>query len=167
MELNRIERLLSLLWLDCELPDLFREGIQKTSLERCENNLRRSLLLYSARLRNQASTSVEKGAARYIKFMARDTAHLFAAKIDLQADEIIHTESRASLHQTTHDVVEDVVVEESLAEEEELQISLNDKVTDYENLESFLKNADALTVLKDSFRLFIHPDPVRKAMLNA
>jgi hypothetical protein len=160
------ERLVSLLWLDPELRSLFQEGMHNTTSERCERNFRRSLILWSAELRTQASTSEENKAAGVIKYLARNIAHLFRARMDLQTDEMKSTEPGACLGQEAEEIIDDVVIEDNLDDGEESESEPSEKETDFQHLESFLQSSSALLALKDSFGVFVHPDPVRKAMLE-
>ena len=167
MEIADSEGLVSLLWPEQELQDLFREGTQKTDSERCERHLRLALLRYSAQLRTQASTSDERRAAQIMKSLAIEIAYLFRLRMDLQTKRIVHEGSKAK--GGIQALAEDVLDEENMGEEEEfqeLQTGMSKKDIGHQKLENFVLDSNALAVLKDSFRLFVHPNPVREVMLE-
>jgi hypothetical protein len=158
-------------WDDPELRALFQEGMQKASAERCERNFRRSLILYSAQLRSQGSTPEEKQAARVVKYFSRNTARLFRSKIDinLQKRKLKSTQYRVI---GEGDAVPILGLKDNLDDDndgdddDDSGSELSETEIKFQHLESFLQGSDAFLALKDSFRLFVHPDPVRKAMLE-
>jgi hypothetical protein len=158
------ERLVSLLWEDLELRALFGEGMQKTTLERCERNFRRSLILCSVQLRAQASTSEERQIGRAIKYLARNAAHQFRSKMASQTESMEYTENRSveadkEIDDLAIEDYEDNLDEESENDPDEVEIK-------FQSLEKSFQGSDALLTLKDNFRLFVRPNPVRKAMLD-
>jgi len=147
MEIADSERVVSLLWVEQELQDLFREGMQKTDSGRCEWNLRLALLSYSDRLRTQAFTGDERRAAQAMKVLAIEIAHLFRLRMDLQMDRIVHEGSKAK--GGIQALAEDVLDEENMGEEEEfqeLQTAMSKKDIDHQKLENFLRDSGALAL---------------------
>jgi hypothetical protein len=158
-----IERLVSMLWADLELQALFREGMQKTTLDRCERNFRRSLILCSAQLRAQALTLEEQQLMRCIKNLAGSTAHLFRARMDFQTGRTKSTKYRSA---EADNYVEDLEIEDNFDDAEGSEDGLDETEIKFQSLERFLQGSNALLALKDNFGLFVHPNPVRKAMLE-
>jgi len=160
------ERLISLLWVDLELQVLFREGMQKTTLERCKRNFRRALNFCSVQLRAQASTLEEQQIAKAIKYFATNTAHQFGAKMASQTGRMKYTEHRSVEADNHIDDLANEDYEDNLDEGEESENDLDEMEIKFQSLEKVFQGSDALLALKDNFRLFVHPNPIRKAMLE-
>jgi hypothetical protein len=101
--------------------------------------------------------------AKYIRYFGRSTVRLFRARIQAQLGRKKSTDYR-SAEADNH--VEDLDAEDNLDDEGGSGESLDETETKLQNLERFVQDSDALLILKDTFRLFVHPNPVLKAMLE-
>lgn len=154
------DKLVSLLMEDLELRTIFEEAMQKASLENCENSLRRSLIFCSKQLCAQSSSLDDQQSARTIKSLATNTANKFGARMANQTEYRI----KVSTYHIDDLGNEDSEDELDACTTEESVLVVKEKYFHY--LEQTFQDAHTLSALRDSFRLFVYPDPVCKAILQ-
>jgi len=146
------DRFIRLLHEDEELQLFYKDALQKVDLDRFEKNFRRCLDQMSAHLRMEASSREEQQTARFIRSSSSSTAKIIRHKIQAMYDSV--------------DIDGDRISEGE--EEDEDVPSDGDEIDDpLEHLEAFVLSSASFALLKESLRLFIHPDPRLLALSRA
>jgi hypothetical protein len=127
---------------------LAKDALQKVSPGKFEDNLRRSLVQFSAHLKAESSSLTMTQAARAVRRFARNTASLFRQSLDASEDD-------NRLDDEDDDEDDDDLLENKEEGEE-----------DASKLELVLSKSVAFRLLEENLRLFVQPDPVKKALFQ-
>jgi hypothetical protein len=156
------QRLSEFLSAQSWLQILSREALEKVSPEEFEENLRRSLVQFSSHLKTEATSPMMLKAASAVRRLARNAASSLRQSLERQAP--LASEKRL---QNKH------LPQADQEEEEEEEEKEDDDLHEYKeageedpNLELFLSNSAALRLLEENIRLFVHPDPIGKALFK-
>ena len=133
-----------------------KDALQKLSPGKFEDNLRRSLVQFSAHLKAESSSLTMPQAARAVRRVARNTASLFRQSLDASENDNQLAPVIASSRQDQDDDEDDDDLLENKEEGEE----------DASKLELVLSKSVAFRLLEENLRLFVHPDPVKKALFQ-
>jgi hypothetical protein len=136
------ERLVQLLLSDEDIRPLCVEGVNTLAIERFERNLRRLLSTFAAELKKEASNQQERHAAHFVRFRARNSAHIICSRLSPKS------RSRAVREPTFQ---ADGQSDPSDSDQSE------DDVDDMQHLEDFIKSSRALETLRDTLRAFVSP----------
>jgi hypothetical protein len=153
------QRLSEFLSAQSWLQILSREALEKVSPEEFEENLRRSLVQFSSHLKVEATSPMMLKAASAVRRLARNAANLLRQSLERQAP--LASEKRLQnklLPQADHE-------EEEEDEDDDLH-EYREAGEEDPNLELFLSNSAALRLLEENIRLFVHPDPIGKALFK-
>jgi hypothetical protein len=154
------QRLSEFLSAQSWLQNLSREVLEKVSPEEFEENLRRSLVQFSSHLKAEATSPTMLKAASAVRRLARNAANLLRQSLERQAP-------LASAKQNQNKLLPRADQEEEEDDDEDDYLDEYREVGEEEpNLELFLSNSAALRLLEENIRLFVHPDPIRKALFK-
>jgi hypothetical protein len=154
------QRLAEFLSAQDSLQTLLKEALQKVSLDDLEDNLRRSLIQFSAHLKAEATLPVMVEAASAVRRLARNAASLFRQSLEHEA-KVTGDEGAAASDFTEHesqDQDDGDDDDDDLLEEKEGE--------DPMDLEVLLSKSVALRLLEENLRLFIYPNPVKRALFK-
>ena len=154
------QRLSEFLSAQSWLQILSREALEKVSPEEFEENLRRSLVQFSSHLKTEATSPMMLKAASAVRRLARNAANLLQQSLERQAP-------LASAKQKQNKLLPQADQEEEEDDDEDDYLDEYREVGEEEpNIELFLSNSAALRLLEENIRLFVHPDPIRKALFK-
>ncbi|KAH7400191.1 hypothetical protein BKA64DRAFT_707877 [Cadophora sp. MPI-SDFR-AT-0126] len=136
--LGASERLAALILEDVDLKRLCMEGISRNSIHRFERNLRRLLKLFSADLQKDASSPLERKAARFVAYLARNSAHLVCNEIDPNGEK------------------PDMKTKGEVSDDSDAE-GLDEEVTDLMEFRAFIIRSRAFKNLKINLELFVNP----------
>jgi hypothetical protein len=139
---------------------LAKDALQKVSPGQFEDNLRRSLVQFSAHLKAESSSLTMTQAARAVRRFARNAASLFRQSLDASENENQLAPVIASSRQDQDDDEDDDEDDDDLLENKE------EGEEDASKLELVLSKSVAFRLLEENLRLFVHPDPVKKALFQ-
>jgi hypothetical protein len=149
------------------LKRLSREATAKVTFDIFENNLRRSLIQFSVHLKEEATTPIMAKAAVAVRRIARNTANLvrqaFESGAKLSSDEeagpgCLDNSNQLNRPSENRDDDADDDEDDLLEDKEEGE--------DLKDLELLLSKSVALQLLEENLQLFVHPDPVRRALFK-
>jgi hypothetical protein len=146
------------------LLKLSKEASEKVSIDKFENNLRRSLKQFAVDLKKEGATTIMVETGSAIGRIARNAANLFrqslerltksdqeADRIDTKGDQVNWPSGDYREEDPDEDDMDDVLdYKEGEGEE------------DPKSLEILLAKSVALQLLEENLRLFISPDPIRR-----
>ena len=150
------ERLSAFLSKQEWLQTLSKDAMRKVSLEKFEENFRRSLVQFSAHLKAEAASPMMIQAAGAVRRYARNAAKLIRQSLELDVE--YHQESPFSMEGVEPTPVvrlQDSESEDDFEEQDDLQ-----------NLEVLLSSSRAFRLLEENLRLFVHPDHAKKALFK-
>jgi hypothetical protein len=177
---DAVERLHSFYLADDQLWSLCQEAIEKIPMEEFEDNFRRCLQKFSAHLKAESTSPIMTRAAREVRLSSRRSANLIRSALELAAGEMEHTgeemvitsdsvagsnlqpgpqDSNEYAGNDTDEDIEDDVAGDSYHEGPSVQ-------EDLENIEAVLGSSKAFQLLRENLRLFVHPDPIRRALFR-
>jgi hypothetical protein len=137
------------------LQTLAKDALKKVSPGKFEDNLHRSLVQFSAHLKAESPSLTMTQAARAVRRFARNAASLFRQSLDASENDNQLGPVIVSSRQDDGDEDDDDLLENKEEGEE-----------DASKLELVLSKSVAFRLLEENFRLFVHPDPVKKALFQ-
>lgn len=150
------------------LLKLSKDASEKVSIVKYENNLRRSLMRFAAHLREEAATPIMVETGSAIGRIARNTAILFRQSLESQAKSDEKTDRVGYRDDEVNWPNGDYKEEDP--DDDDMYDVLDDKEgegeEDPKNLELLLAKSVALQLLEENLRLFVHPDPVKRALFE-
>ncbi|KAE8442247.1 hypothetical protein EG329_003718 [Mollisiaceae sp. DMI_Dod_QoI] len=146
------ERFILLLLGDEDILSLCEQAVQTILPERFERNLRRLLKAFAAELKKEAQNPMQRQAANFVRFRARNSAHRIRNSLDKNKHPQITSYSIPLASITRH--AEGEPEEES---DESDGVESEDEPDDLDNLEQFIKTSNAMATLRRSLRAFILP----------
>jgi hypothetical protein len=144
---------------DEDLQVLYSEAVQEIDLDRFEKIFRRCLEQMSAHLRSEASSTEEKQTARLIRRLSTNAAHIIRNRLQTEYGSNQTVDSKDN-DDDNNDLASDA--EDFIATDE-----IGDQVDPLEHLEQFVLSSASFMLLKESLRLFIHPNPSLLALSRA
>ncbi|KAH8762401.1 hypothetical protein BGZ57DRAFT_725703, partial [Hyaloscypha finlandica] len=146
------------------LLKLSKEASEKVSIDKFENNLRRSLKQFAVDLKKEGATTIMVETGSAIARIARNAANLFrqslerltksdqeADRIDTKGDQVNWPSGDYREEDPDEDDMDDV-----------LDYKEGEGEDDPKSLEILLAKSVALQLLEENLRLFISPDPIRR-----
>ncbi|TAQ87030.1 hypothetical protein B7494_g4654 [Chlorociboria aeruginascens] len=156
--LEATDRLVRLLLEDSIINTLCREAITVISRQRFERNLMRLLKGFAVELKKEAFTEHEKKVVHFVRFRARNSAHMLCNTLD---DESSSKSPRVDEPSSAAKEIEEIVIDDSDEEVDTLEDSESDTseevVDNLQPLEVFIKTSQAFEILRTNLRAFIHP----------
>jgi hypothetical protein len=157
--LNVEERLVAFLWKDEEIRKLCKDALSKVSQEKFTTNFSRCLDQFSAHLKSEASTKLVNRTARII---ARRSKGVAATIYDSLKTLDFHVGLKTD-DENTEDLPQPPNLQGPYGSGSE---SETEEADEFQDLEHILALSIAFSLFKENMRLFVHPDPVQRALLR-
>lgn len=142
------ERLTSLVFESPSIKPLCFQAVKIMPVERLERNLRRLLKLFSKDLLQEASTPADQRAARFVRTLVRNSAHLICDELNVEKN----TDKDIEMKNTTADTIED----EEVSDNSDLERG-DDDDSDFREFEIFILRSHAFRDLEANLQDFVHP----------
>jgi hypothetical protein len=143
------EPLVGLPLMDDVIKSLCVKALATLPREDFEKKLRRSFKQFRVELRKEVDTIQQRHAAHFVRFLARNSAHIICNTLKPDAKTASHP-----MPQAKH-------VEEDLDESSDSDRS-DDEVDDLHQLQGFIKASRAIIVLRETLRVFVCPIDTRE-----
>ncbi|KAH8595374.1 hypothetical protein B0O99DRAFT_686792 [Bisporella sp. PMI_857] len=147
------ERLIEVLLGDSILRKLYQEALSRVTVERLERNLHRMFKLFAIELHKEAKTPGQRGAARFVRNQARNSAHIICNKLGRGTSVVEPKSLNPTIEPTL--VTQDVLGDES--DDDSDSDSRDDDPVGLEQLERFIVATIAFESLRSNLRLFVYP----------
>jgi hypothetical protein len=169
---SKTQRLCDFLLDQDWLQTLSKEALQKVSPGKFEDNLRRSLIQFAIHLNTEATSTSSTMAhiACVVRRCAINVANLTRKSLELVANSRLEDNGlQGNSHQTIKS--ENGELEKPAEEDEDggedcLLENKEEGEEDSKDLELLLSNSMAIQMLKENLHLFVHPDPIKKALFQ-
>jgi hypothetical protein len=139
------ERLFCLFLDDTVIKRICSNAVLLIEKERFERNLRRLIKDFAAELRKEAETVQQRHAANFVRFRARNSAHMMCN----------------SLVEKTKPTVEkripNAADEEDVDSEDDDSAPSNDELDNLKQLEEFIKESRAFKIFRTKLKAFVYP----------
>lgn len=142
------ERLVSLLLDDPAIKQLCSEALLMIEQEKLERNLRRLLNGFAIELRKEAETTQQRHAANFVRFRARNSAHMICNSLTKDLRPVMKPKVLQEANQAEED--------DHGSEDEDSDRS-DDEVQNLQQLEGFIKSSAAFEVFREKLRAFVFP----------
>ena len=136
---SAVERLVTFFLDDHVIKSLCADALSTVAQGRFERNLRRFLKDFAVGLRKEAGSDQERRAAHFVRLRARNSACMICSAL-----------RKKKLHKTD-------AIEFDYASEEIDSDRSDDEVDDFQQLERFIKESEALQTLRERLQAFVHP----------
>lgn len=146
---------------DTTLGTLFLDGLAKMNGDRFERNLPNLMRKLALDLRQEATTTMQKGAASFIRSQSRNSAHILCNRLDKSQEDGSPVALKNKFSEITSpsgvlDSVNDID-EGDISEHEESDSEGEDASLDLLELELFVKRSEAFGKFHTSLLYFVHP----------
>lgn len=147
------ERLVALLLEDSVVRDVCSGGLLVIEKERLERNLRRLLKDFATELRKEADTVQQRQAANFVRFRARNSAHIICNAL---------TEALTkNLQSGVDERIRNEAEEEDHDSDDENSDRSEDEVQNLQQLELFIKTSRAFEIFRTKLTMFVYPSEER------
>lgn len=160
------ERFVALLLADSMIHSLCTEALNINTPDRFERHLRRMLKDFAVQLRQEAGNVQQKHAAHFVRYRARNSAHMICSALVSKVEEPGDSIERLAKIEIIGQEREVEVEAEEIGSDNSNSDQSEEEVDNLQNLEIFIRTSRALEMLRDNLRIFVKPpQPQDKPMI--